>query len=183
MSLRLFTGIEIDSQASQLIYQMCSSLSIQVKWVPIENYHITLKFLGSCQEDLVPDIVSSLNIIAGRVEPFSYFLSRTGVFPSIKRPRVLWVGVKQGIEEFSRLALETEKILQELGFTPENRKFHPHLTLARLKKPIAIDEFLESTAYKAWEEIENKVLSINLYQSILSPKGAVYQVKKRISIL
>lgn len=182
MNLRLFIGVKVDHKAAQLIDSMCHDIPLKLKWVPKENYHITLKFLGNQPQTIVVDIKKALEKAVENEEIFSYKLEKLGVFPSKSRPRVFWVGVGNGSNELIRIQEKIDIELTKIGFEREKRSFHPHLTIARIKKPISLDEFLESRKEIEWSGIDNLVESVILYESALSPQGAKYSIKEEIKI-
>ncbi len=182
MSLRLFIGVKVNKQAAQIIGKMCNDIPLNIKWVPVQNYHITLKFLGNCQEESVQLIIKAINEAAQKVKPFSYSLSNLGAFPNVNRPRVFWVGVESGSTDLINLQREIDISMEKIGFNREKRKYHPHLTLARIKKPLSLEKYLDPVEKTEWERFENRVDTIILFQSILSPKGAIYNIKEKVNI-
>ncbi len=178
--IRAFVAVELSSD----IREKLSALQGQLKkvlppmnWVRPESIHLTLKFLGWIDSSRVSQLLSALELIGYRQNRFSLEIQRLGVFPSIKRPRILWVGVTGQTHILQQLVLEIEATLESLGFPPEDKSCHPHLTLARVKH----DNALVGSAL-----VENKVLEVGraiapmsvdqfiLFQSDLHASGAVY---------
>lgn len=108
-----------------------------IKWSPLDNLHITTKFIGEWPADRVPDIESALQKIVSR-QPFSIELRDLGWFPNERSPRVLWVGV-HAPPDLIELANATEEALTKIGVAVEDRPFAPHLTLARIKNPVPLN--------------------------------------------
>jgi 2'-5' RNA ligase len=146
-----------------------------VKWVAKENLHITLKFLG--ETDKRNEIEKKIEEIKDRFYPFDVHLKDIGAFPSPKRAKILWVGVKDGMDNLIELFRAIDNKTAELGFEKETRKFTPHITFARVKKG----------KYSLPENIEFSfapfpVNEITLFKSTLTPKGAVYETLSTIPL-
>lgn len=150
------------------------------KWVSVTSIHLTLKFLGNVANNKLDPIRKELQRIAEEQPSFRLSLKETGLFPDIRRPRVVWVGLGDDIESLSQLQGRIDSALTPIGFVPEKRAFTPHLTLARIPeglKPVELEEF-----GKQWTAAEIKsspyfiVKAANLMKSTLKPTGAVYDV-------
>lgn len=175
--IRAFVGVRIDPETTQKISEEQSKLQRKLtglRWVPRENLHFTLKFLGPVPENKIAPITSALQQPIRAVPRFSIIARGIGVFPDIRRPRVLWVGLES--KTLATLATEVERALEPLGFAREKRAFQPHLTIGRWRgfgsSPTQITKATES-----WKEygfgsfwVEEAIL----FQSVLKPQGAVY---------
>ncbi|MFO8073720.1 MAG: RNA 2',3'-cyclic phosphodiesterase [Polyangia bacterium] len=107
---------------------------LRVRWVPPQNLHVTLRFLGQLTEPMIRSIQDALEPIAERHPPFEMRSSGLGAFPDIERPRVIWLGVETPEDELRGLHDDVAAVLDEIGFESEPRPFHSHLTLGRVKK-------------------------------------------------
>lgn len=105
------------------------------RWTRPEGRHLTLKFLGPVEDDRVAPIGRALAAAAAVHAPFESGLENLGAFPSLRRPRVLWLGLGHGKAAMAALAADVERLLEPEGFQPEGRPFNVHLTLARFKDP------------------------------------------------
>ncbi|MFA5928832.1 MAG: RNA 2',3'-cyclic phosphodiesterase, partial [Candidatus Margulisiibacteriota bacterium] len=144
-------------------------------WVPPDNFHITLKFLGAVKEDTLADLQNVLQALSVKFKPFELLLSEVGVFPDLSAPQVLWVGTRSA--ELEALAKEIDSALEPLGFQLEKRSFVGHVTLARLKRGrIKQSWFDEKMTSFVPQNIAVK--KITLYQSTLVDKSPVYKVLK-----
>ncbi|GIV58939.1 MAG: RNA 2',3'-cyclic phosphodiesterase [Rhodothermaceae bacterium] len=143
-----------------------------VRWVREEQLHLTLRFLGHVEEAMERAVRERLDAV--QAAPFSLRLGGTGVFPGPARPRVLWVGAHA---EAGLLSLQqaVEAAVVDAGLPPENRPFHPHVTLARLQRPDTawIRAFLRD--HVDFEAGSFTVGHFALYASTLRPAGAVYE--------
>src|SRR5262245_5385218 len=101
--------------------------SLRVAWVPAANLHVTLKFLGSAQEESIEAISQQLSRVAAKHAPFELRARGLGAFPSLEKPRVLWVGAEGG-DAIMKLQKDVDAAMVELGFPKEEQAFHPHFT-------------------------------------------------------
>ena len=130
--IRAFVGIRIGPHMAQEIsevqFQLKRSLT-GIRWVGLENLHFTLKFLGPVQEEKVVPIMNALEQALSAIPRFSIVGRGIGVFPDIRKARVLWAGLEG--KPLGPLAVEVETALEPIGFAREKRAFRPHLTIGR----------------------------------------------------
>jgi 2'-5' RNA ligase len=136
--MRLFTAIDIPADVLLRLERLVSLLRPEalIKWSPLDNFHITTKFIGEWQEGRIEELHEALLDAAPRL-PFEVELHSLGWFPNERSPRVLWAGVFGG-DGLKELARDTEEALVKLGIERETREFSPHLTLARIKNPVPL---------------------------------------------
>lgn len=178
--MRTFIAIELDDklkeQLSTLIKELMS-VSRNIRWVKRQGMHLTLKFLGEVAQDKIREIESSLAAIARNNDTFPLQLKGTGAFPPGKRnPRVLWVGITEN-PGLLRLHDEVESGCEQLGFSREKRRFHPHLTLGRVKdysRMGGVLPLLEEKKETVFGEMTVK--RFTFFQSSLKPTGAEYSI-------
>jgi 2'-5' RNA ligase len=103
----------------------------RLRWAVTENLHLTLRFLGPTAPDRVPDVAAAAEAAAARLAPFAIRIGGAGAFPSVDRPRVVWLGIATGTAELSTLAAALGDALAERGWPRDERPFRVHLTLAR----------------------------------------------------
>jgi 2'-5' RNA ligase len=140
-------------------------------WVESDNYHLTLRFVGETPEDRAEDLAYGL--MAVRAAPFDIEFSGVGHFSTGEDVRALWAGVRKS-PELEALRHKIDEACRRQGFGNEERKFHPHVTLARLKEaPLAkVQDFLAHNAlFKAGPV---RVASFGLYSSLRRAGGSVY---------
>lgn len=175
--MRVFLATEVPAAARRLIRDLIereSEKALPVKWVAFENLHITLKFLGEIDEGKKGKITPAIAAVCQRHRPFTVILEGLGCFPGPRNPRVLWVGVEQGAAAVGALAAELEEALARFGFDKEGR-FHPHLTIGRVKRPCRVEGLLESKIRTDPFE----VASVVLFSSTLRPEGPSYDELER----
>lgn len=152
----------------------------QCRWVSVTSIHLTLKFLGNIAENQLDPIKKELQRIADKQTAFRLSLKDTGLFPNIRRPGVVWVGLGDDIETLVQLQEHIDSALTPLGFIPEKRKFTPHLTLARIPeglKPAELEDFGKQwTSAKIKPGFNFAANSVNLMKSTLKPTGAIYDI-------
>lgn len=178
--MRTFIAINLNPDLKDTLANLVARLEKKgghVKWVNQESMHLTLKFLGEIDENTALKIEDVLKRISGHTKPFILSLRGAGYFPQDRRnPRVLWIGLS---EEKALIALEEEleAELEKLGFSREKRKFHPHLTLGRVKSAAGIAEIIDALERERETNFgEMTVKRITFFQSILKPSGAEYLI-------
>jgi 2'-5' RNA ligase len=146
----------------------------RINWVPVNNLHITLNFLGDTEEELLADILQSMeNIVKGKTG-FELTLRSFGVFKNLWEPRVIWIGCDP-CPALELIKKELDRSLSGFGFEPENRPFSPHLTLGRVRKIRQQNQLSQLiTLFKEVEIQKQMVDKITLYESKLTPEGAEY---------
>lgn len=175
--LRAFIAVEIAPATISLIAETIDQLRPHVsgiRWVAPANFHLTLKFLGNIDENQIEPIVQALTDALRPFPRCTINAKGVGVFPSVKRPRVLWVGLNGS--QLISLAAKVESALAPLGFVSEGRTFTPHLTIGRWRETDRTDRRLEQALDK-WSNFDfgqSPVDEVILFQSVLKPAGAIY---------
>lgn len=144
--MRLFTAIDIPEEIKQRLDELIGRLrpSAKLAWSTAKNLHVTTKFIGDWPEGRLAEIQRTLSDVAVPA-PFQIALRGLGWFPNARNPRVLWAGV-EGPPELERLARDTAQAVAGIGVPQEDRAFHPHLTLARRRDPVPVEELKRSLA-------------------------------------
>lgn len=147
-----------------------------IRWTPPEQMHLTLRFYGNVTRSTLSELEAALRKGCREVAPFGLQAVGAGAFPNLKRPRVLWVGIGGEVGQLHSLQKAVLRETSNWG-EPEERDFHPHLTLARVKDPHArgIRELAQKVeALSAVELGSWRVAELHLTQSELSNAGARY---------
>lgn len=140
--LRLFVAIEIPSEVRELVEEAAGPIRETYprgKWVPSQNQHVTLKFLGTTYPRLVDRVIAAIGEVARSAHPFETRVAGLGAFPSERRAAVLWAGLEDAAGRMTDLAAALDTALAN-EFAPEKRPFTPHLTVARFRPPERLGE-------------------------------------------
>jgi RNA 2',3'-cyclic 3'-phosphodiesterase len=178
MNLRCFIEIDTPEQIRQEIGALIDNLKIydaDVKWIPAQNLHLTLMFLGNTPEILLPEIKDSLSAVVVSYKPFYIKIADTGVFPNRKNPRICWIGMEEDTGILKTLQADVENSMKRLGFKSEDRAFNPHLTIGRVRSRqgmISVVNVLDRYKGRTFGNI--MVENIKIMKSGLKPQGAEY---------
>ncbi len=170
---RLFVAIDFPEPVRERLARLCAGVP-GARWVPADQFHLTLRFIGEVDRGCFDDIAEALAEI--ETNGFSIRLKGVGHFPPRGAPRVLWAGIDNG-DAPARLHAKIDGLLASLGIAPDRRKFFPHVTLARLKDaPLArVRNFLAAHADFASEPVP--VSAFHLYSSVLGASGAIHRIE------
>jgi len=178
--IRTFIAIELPDSVKEFLEDISSRLKqcgADVKWVRTNGIHLTLKFLGYVDTDLVPIIERDLRLVFAVQKPFPLGVLGLGAFPGLARPRVIWAGLDDPESITPRLASKVDEILDPLGFQREKRSLTPHLTLGRVRSNKNCGDLIE--AVRQSMDISGPTFVADhavLFESILKPTGAEYSV-------
>jgi 2'-5' RNA ligase len=179
--VRIFIAVDVDepllvSRITRLI-DAVRATGVPMKPVEPENLHITIRFIGEVPEGLAGEVARD---VIGRLsfEEFEIGFRGLGAFPGLHRPRVVWIGVSDGVEELARIRGAVEEGLRRLGIPPERggHDFKPHLTLARIKGSRNMHALTKLIMeYQDYEVGRMVVRSVRLKKSTLTPRGPIYE--------
>ncbi len=176
---RIFISVDISEDAKKLAGEHISKLKelgieVRVGWIKPEKMHLTLRFLGDIDEKRLAKVNNAVARVANLTSSFQLTLKHTGAFPNKKRPKVLWLGIQDDEGNLQNLFNELNKELEGVGFEGEDRKFRPHLTIARLREPNRSRELAHRHIALDFEPVEFEVSAITVYESRLGPDGSKY---------
>ncbi|MFH1837297.1 MAG: RNA 2',3'-cyclic phosphodiesterase [Candidatus Omnitrophota bacterium] len=175
--IRTFIAIELSQKAKDEISRIISVLKktdVEAKWVRPGTVHITLRFLGSIDEDRIAGIETKLKKIASEADPFKIMLSNISVFPNWRRPKVVWVGAEDQNSEIQELHSKIDDVLEKESFDKTAKPFETHITLCRLKSGKNVQQLKEAIASITVSPIITKISKIILFRSDLTSKGAIH---------
>jgi 2'-5' RNA ligase len=183
MMIRSFIALDLPASAKKALEEISQRLRDQVshssvRWSRVSGLHLTLQFLGNVDGTELPPIKAALTEVGQRYAPFTFAVAGLGCFPNPKNPRVVWVGVQEETGVLRALQRDVEKSLIPLGFKPERRAFHPHLTLGRVRRDARpsdqrqLGEIIARTEVGELDQV--RVRWFRLMRSDLQPDGAVY---------
>lgn len=178
--MRIFVALNLPKKERDRIQRAARVLregEIPVRWVDPDNFHITLKFLGEVRPERIAAIEEALGRVGDSTAPFTLGLRGFGAFPTIRKPRVIWLGVEAS-PELRCLKQDVEWALSDCGFEPETRAFHPHVTLGRADPSDGAGAFrgLDDTVAALRFKSSVPVRTLDLMRSQLSREGAQYSV-------
>lgn len=177
-TLRAFIAIEIPGNILSEIRNLQEDLKdygFNIRWVRPESIHLTLKFLGDVEAVRINDIAGVVSKTAKGYTPISLKAKDVGVFPGVKRPQVLWVGLAGELEPLLGLQKTLDENLETIGFPKEKRPFKGHLTMGRMKGKIDVNRFGDVLVrFRNFESETFTADRIIVYKSELKPSGADY---------
>lgn len=166
---RLFVAIELPDEIKLSLTPLTRGLG-DVRWLDEDQRHLTLRFIGELDHGGLEDVIEALAMVNGA--PFELRLEGIGHFPPRGEPRVIWAGVARS-ESLHRLKRSVDRALNGIGLTPENRKFAPHVTLARLRRPPPPHRLASwLAAHSLYRSQPFLVRGFHLYSSWLRAEGA-----------
>lgn len=185
-TFRAFIAMELPDEIRESVYRSLNptmnKLAQYVKWVEQNNLHLTLRFLGQIDSNAKDKIENYLSQVTNEYSPMSFSLDELGVFPNWREPRILWIGIHVLSGELISLQKEIESIAQRAGLKPENQRFHPHITIGRVK---STNEFVARCwrATKLPQIPPFRISDVILFKSTLHPSGPIYDPVKKFQLL
>lgn len=181
--MRLFVAINLPRRLRRELGGVLRPLregDLPSRWVAPGQYHVTMKFIGETTAEVRDEAADALGRIAGAYTPFEARLRGLGAFPSLRRPRVIWVGVEPSAQ-LRALKHDLEHGFARLGVEREARAFRPHVTVGRADDDASASVFrpLERFAGELQLDESFEVESVELMRSRLRPDGPVYTVEDR----
>jgi 2'-5' RNA ligase len=180
--LRVFIAIELPIPVCDAIQKQTARLrqtlgSDLIRWVPTQNMHLTLKFLGDTTASHLDFLKQLLTHEANSHPQFNLQLGGLGAFPTPRRPRLLWIGIHAPADLVS-LQRSVEEGTSRLGYEQEERAFSPHLTIGRVRQNTSLSDLQKVRTALDTIQLGNigiaRVDSIHLYKSDLQPGGSIY---------
>ncbi len=183
--MRLFVAAEVPGDVRDRLAECRERLRdvpLPLRWTRPEGIHLTFFFLGETPEARVAATADAIGMVAASSAPFQLEAHGVHAFPGHGRPRVLVFGLRGDLDPAARLKTGLDGVLKQLGFTPDDRPFRPHLTLARVKEGRAGDWKTplarETEAEGGWFEVRRLIL----YESRLGPGGSQYRAVREFPL-
>jgi len=183
-TIRSFVAIELPEHVIALLRGVQQDLSgnkFRVRWVQPDNIHLTLKFLGNIDSNDIDGIGAAMSNTIQGCGPITLYAEGVGVFPSVKRARIIWMGLSGHVQRLSEIQRKLEKNLAAIGFPEENRSFKAHLTIGRFKSAVN-PKVIEPIVHK-YSTLRSEEFTLNqfvLFKSELTPSGPVYSALQRV---
>lgn len=187
MSKRLFVGARVSvatanalAGAAETLARRARDAGVDVRWVAPVNYHVTLKFLGNTRDEAIAAVRDALEAAAEGTPRIAFRTARLGAFPSLDKARVVWAGVEDlgGEGALARLAARIDERCAAIGYAPEPRGFHAHVTLGRVRETRPIREVVLPMSEQMFGD--TRIEAITLFESETKSTGSVYRELQRI---
>jgi len=150
-----------------------------LKLVRLENIHITMRFLGNIEPNIVDKIFNQMEQVS--FTPFDVEIRGVGAFPKPQYVRVVWAGIQSGVKNLKDISGQLEPRLRSLGIKPDTKGFSPHITIARVRKGFRNPELAQCLSQLAdYEFGVTKLNCLKLMKSVLTSKGPVYSTLKQV---
>ena len=186
--IRTFVAVDVNEsvrrRATRLIEQLAANAG-NVKWVEPQNMHLTLQFLGEVPQTDVHEVCLAVQRAVVGCVPFAMSLLGAGAFPHAGRPSTIWIGVDQGAQQLKTIQRRIQQALKPLGFPPERRAYHPHLTIGRIRRGRVSGGSLLAQVLRDQQSFDagrSTVDQVIVYASYLEHTGPSYQAMSRIGL-
>ena len=178
-SWRLFCAVELPAEVRTQLEEHILKLrkavpDVAASWSRVENIHLTLKFFGNVALDRIPAISEAASRAVAEFSSFPIGVGNTGVFPKPSRAQVLWIGVSDPSGKLSALQERLENECAAEGFPKEDRAYHPHLTIARIRRPEGARRLADAHLQMQFPTTNIELNELVVFRSELSPKGSKY---------
>jgi 2'-5' RNA ligase len=183
-TIRVFIALPLPSEIQRefaVIQRELIETHAEVKWDTSEKFHITLKFLGDVDSSQPQLIAKELQNSIGGLSPFDLSFVSLGAFPNVSRPRVVWIGTQQN-EHVQGIQEHVERVCDSFGFAKEDRPFHAHATLGRVKGDRNLDRLTAKLKSITFKPLIARCSDIHIIRSELKPTGSVYTLLNSVPL-
>jgi RNA 2',3'-cyclic 3'-phosphodiesterase len=182
-TIRTFIAVETPPDVRRRTQDLVNRLGradADVKWVAPDQMHWTLKFLGDVEDQQINDVCRAVGACVKPFTPFELAVTGAGAFPTLDRPRTIWIGATTGADALAILAGSIEKSLANLGFPKEHRRFTAHLTLGRVRSTRNVRELGQLVKDNADFAAGTMTIDeVTTFSSRLETTGAVHEALSR----
>lgn len=183
---RLFVGIRLAvattnavSGAAETLARRARDAGVDIRWLAPASYHVTLKFLGWTREAAITAVVDALDAAVEPTPRFTMKCARLGAFPSLEKASVVWAGIEEPSGALDALAKRIDARAAGLGFAAEQRGFHAHVTIGRLRETRPLRDVVLPVSEQMFGD--TRVDSVTLFESVTKSTGSVYSELHRIA--
>ena len=166
-----------------MLISTCENERVEIRWVKHNNLHLTVQFLGSASDEKVAEIRKIVANVVCSINPFVLKVHKTGCFPNISKPSVLYLGVGGNIEALKALVVKINDKMSQIGFKKDLESFIPHITVAKINYPQKFNPDLSLFLNSTYDEVEFSVDTVQLLESKTLAEGAVYKTLNTFSFL
>ena len=184
MKLRAFIAVPTAEEVRDRIAKLQSRLiesDAHVKWETSAKFHITLKFLGDTEDQTLADLSTRLQPALLALPSFDIIYDALGAFPNVNQPRIVWIGAPAS-DAIRLVQNRVEEVCNELSFGREDRPFHPHITLGRVKGNRNRPRLTEQLKNTTFEPIQTHCTAVHIMRSELKPTGSIYTLLNSIPL-
>lgn len=177
MAIRSFIAIDTPLTIREQMAELQSKLKetgADVRWEPIEKFHATIKFLGNVDEKSLPKMITTIDHALKEFPPFTLTYTQLGCFPRVQQPRVIWIGCTNTDGTLQQIKETLDNVLLPFGFETEDRAFHPHVTLGRVKSLKNIQFLIPMLQSLTFHSPAITCTAIMFMKSVLKPQGSEY---------
>lgn len=168
---RVFVAVSLPDEVRMALSDRLAQITLPGRVTPPQNWHITFRFLGDTGAVTYERFLAGLDA-SDLGDPFRVGLGGLGAFPGARKASVIWVGLSKGVERLRQLAEVCEEAAQAAGLSPNERPFHPHLSLSRVRPPQDVRRLVDQVPAV---DIEWHCRSVVVYRSHLGRDGARYE--------
>ncbi len=184
---RIFVAVDISDAARRGAAAYITALrnefrEVRVGWDKPEKLHLTLKFLGDTDENQLSELKNIVEEISAGLTKFDLQILNTGIFPSVRNPRVLWIDVKDETGSLAKINNRLETECEKIGFNREKRAFVPHLTIGRVREPNRAKDLARRHLENDFAPVEFEVSELVIYESKLQKEGSIYSVESKYGL-
>jgi 2'-5' RNA ligase len=185
-AIRAFIAFDLPDDVLETISEIQKQLQkkgLKLRWVSVCNIHLTVKFIGDLPADRIDRVAHIMSESAERFSPITIHASGMGVFPGLRRPNVLWMGIRGEMDLLICFQKTLDENLERIGIRAEKRPFRGHLTIGRVKGDPDMELLKESL--RLFDDFQTRpftIKEVKLFQSELTPAGAVYTCIKSIAL-
>jgi len=188
---RLFLAVPLTDDVRETVADISKRLqtgarftALQASWVPPQNFHMTLHFLGGVAEAQLANLEAALRTLEGAIPPFHLSFSGLGYFPHAKAPRVLWLGASNPAKRLPEIVRTTGEAIEDAGIELKHQNFHAHITMARFKSQRGTAAFVSIARNYAGVSADScKVTRLVLMESLISAGAPEYREVMEIPLL